>query len=87
MNFVGAVSHRFPNPINYFEQFKLWVLLINSALSNISPTEVYDKRRVCSIHFTDDCINPGQRNLKHNALPTLHMPPGIKYLLTSCGVY
>lgn len=79
VNFVGAVSHRFPNPINYSEQFKLWVLLINSDLRNISPAEVYNKRRVCSIHFADDCISPGQRNLKRNALPTLHMPPGIKY--------
>lgn len=82
MNFVGTVAYRFPNPIEYPDHFKLWLLLMNCELRNISPAEVYDKRLVCSLHFADDCFIPGQ-GLKHNAIPTLNMPPGINYLFTN----
>lgn len=78
--YTGNISHRFPNPNNYLGQLKLWVSIIGHELCSMTPLEIYHRKRVCSIHFTDDSLSPGTSKLKRNALPTLHMPPGT-YLL------
>lgn len=73
-------SHRFPNPKKYFDYFQKWVNILGGDLHNIDPISVYNKKRICSIHFTENDMCPGSNRLKNNALPTLHLPSELTYL-------
>lgn len=67
-------SYRFPNPRNFCVNFNKWVEIIGDNLHTMDPNEVYFKKRVCSVHFTENDRSPGTNRLKCNVVPTLHMP-------------
>lgn len=67
-------SHRFPNPRVYMKNFDKWVKIIGDDLHTMDPNVVYSKKRVCSVHFTENDGSPGTNRLKCNVVPTLHMP-------------
>lgn len=67
-------SHRFPNPRFFLANFNKWVDIIDTDLHNIDPYVVYLKKRVCSVHFTENDRSPGTNRLKCNVIPTLKLP-------------
>jgi len=56
------------------------VNIIGGDLHSLDPMSVYNKKRICSIHFTENDTCPGSNRLKNNALPTLHLPGELTYL-------
>lgn len=69
---IGASSHRFPNPRTYFEMFQKWLNIIGvERFDNLLPHIIYEKCRICSLHFNVNDFSPGTKTLKHNALPHL----------------
>jgi len=49
------------------------MLLGSERFENIDPRVIYEKFRICSLHFNVDDINPGTKTLKRNVLPHLNM--------------
>ncbi|XP_022179209.1 uncharacterized protein LOC111039873 [Myzus persicae] len=66
------MTHRFPNPRLHKARLLDWIRLV--GLSNMNPEIVYNKKRICHSHFSDDCFSPGTKRLNANAYPTLFMP-------------
>lgn len=48
----------------------------NEILTNLDPKIVYERYRICDRHFEDCCRIKGEKELKRDSLPTLHLPPG-----------
>lgn len=63
--------------------YKIWVERIqNENLTmEVDPLLAYTKYRICDRHFEDVCRIPGESRLKHDSLPTLHLPAGITFCL------
>ncbi|KAL5246228.1 hypothetical protein ACI65C_013636 [Semiaphis heraclei] len=67
-------SHRFPNPRTFFEMFQKWLTTLGSErFENIQHRVIYEKFRICSLHFSINDFSPGTKTLKHNVLPHLMM--------------
>ncbi|XP_050676631.1 uncharacterized protein LOC126973411 [Leptidea sinapis] len=64
--------HRFPDAIKFPEQFKTWVSLVGGN-PETSDFDIYKKKRICDIHFSDKHRNRNQR-LNTLAVPMLHVP-------------
>lgn len=47
-----------------------------ARLEHEDPQIVYNKKRICGAHFTNDCLSPGTKRLNCNSYPTLHIPAG-----------
>ncbi|XP_050053968.1 uncharacterized protein LOC126549288 isoform X2 [Aphis gossypii] len=70
----GVSSHRFPNPRTFFEMFQKWLTTLGSErFENIQHRVIYEKFRICSLHFSINDFSPGTKTLKHNVLPHLMM--------------
>lgn len=41
--------------------------------SRMESSVIYEKRRVCSNHFSQDNFSPGTKVINRNAFPHLHM--------------
>jgi len=72
-------SHKFPNPRYFLANFDKWVEIIGDDLHTIDPNEVYFKKRVCSVHFTENDRSPGTNRLKCNVVPSLNLPVSSSY--------
>ncbi|KAE9523118.1 hypothetical protein AGLY_016486 [Aphis glycines] len=57
-----------------FWQTKKWVYIIDADLHNVDANEVYLKKRVCSVYFSENNRSPGTNRLKCNVIPTLNFP-------------
>ncbi|KAL0840685.1 hypothetical protein ABMA28_015879 [Loxostege sticticalis] len=75
---TDVVMHVFPNPNKYPERFKLWVNLVGGNLDTLSENDIYVKKRICDIHFTDEHRNRNKR-LNALAVPSLHLPSNNKH--------
>ncbi|XP_063377505.1 uncharacterized protein LOC134664690 [Cydia fagiglandana] len=71
--FSGTITHRFPNPDKYPEQFKSWVTLVGGKLEKSSDYEYHKKRIICDKHFKNADKNRNHR-LNRLAVPSLHLP-------------
>lgn len=77
------MTHRFPNPRLHKARLLDWIRLV--GLSNMNPEIVYNKKRICHSHFSDDCFSPGTKRLNANAYPTLFMPGKLFILVIDFG--
>jgi len=66
------MKHRFSNHRLHETRLLDWMRLV--GLSNMNPEIVYNKKRICHAHFSDDCFSSGIKRLNANAYPTLFMP-------------
>lgn len=84
----GNVMHSFPNPDKFPERFKAWVNLVGYNLETLTDYDIYKKKRICDIHFTDEHRNRCKR-LNALAMPTLYLPGelNIKLLYTKHKAY
>ena len=70
-----STRHRFPNPKKNIEFFNQWKdILLSDKLKSLSTEQIYDKLRVCDIHFEKECHSVGYSRLNANSLPTLLIP-------------
>lgn len=71
---LGIKSHRFPNPRQCRENFDKWVEITggDDDLYLLDSNVVYFKKRMCSVHFTENDGSPGTNSLKCNAVPSLY---------------
>jgi hypothetical protein len=51
-----------------------WITLIGGTLSEMSLKDIYDKKRICRCHFSNNYFNPGKKALLRTAIPTLLLP-------------
>ncbi|CAH0726212.1 unnamed protein product, partial [Brenthis ino] len=72
----GVVMHMFPNPKRFPEHFHAWVSLLGGKFGRLSDHEIYLRKRICDIHFTDAHKNRYKR-LNALAMPTLYLPGNI----------
>ncbi|KAL4719726.1 hypothetical protein ACJJTC_004658 [Scirpophaga incertulas] len=70
---TDVVMHVFPNPNKFPERFKSWVSLVGGDLQMLTDSEIYEKKRICDIHFSDNHRNRFKR-LSVLAIPSLHLP-------------
>ncbi|KAJ8736244.1 hypothetical protein PYW08_006900 [Mythimna loreyi] len=70
---TSIVMHSFPNPDKFPERFKAWVNLVGNKLEALTDYDIYKKKRICDIHFTDEHRNRFKR-LNALAVPTLYLP-------------
>ncbi|CAH0714231.1 unnamed protein product, partial [Brenthis ino] len=69
----GVVMHMFPNPKRFPEHFHAWVNLLGGKFERLSDHEIYLRKRICDIHFTDAHRNRnirsyGVRNIAPNTV-------------------
>lgn len=76
--------HSFPNPNKFPERFKAWAKLVGYNLEILKEYDIYKKKRICDIHFTDEHRNRLKR-LSALAMPTLFLPGklNVKLLYTN----
>lgn len=48
-----------------------WMEIV--GLNNMTPENVYIKKRICDVHFDTNTKSPGTKALNANAYPTLNM--------------
>ncbi|PZC87062.1 hypothetical protein B5X24_HaOG201298 [Helicoverpa armigera] len=65
--------HRFPHPERNPDRFKAWVHIAGGKLDSPADYELYRKKVLCDIHFTDRDRNRNNR-LNFMAVPSLHLP-------------
>lgn len=70
----GVISHRFPNPRIHTVRLREWMKVV--GFENECPQLIYQNKRICAAHFTDDCLSPGTKRLNCRAFPTVNMPAG-----------
>lgn len=46
------------------------------GLEHLDPQTVYDRKKICTVHFSDNCRIPGKKRLNSNSYPTLHISTG-----------
>ncbi|KAG6460295.1 hypothetical protein O3G_MSEX011896 [Manduca sexta] len=63
----GISLHNFPNPRRFPEQFQKWIELVGEPVEDLTPDEIFGKKKVCNLHFTIDDRN---RNNRLNAIAT-----------------
>lgn len=68
------MCHRFPDPKTDMHRLKTWVKIV-FGVHKLSDeiAAIYYNKYVCDTHFTSDCLSPGTKRLKKNALPTLNI--------------
>lgn len=77
------MTHHVPNSRLHKPRLLKWMQLVE--LSNMDPKIMYNKKRICHLHFSNDCFSPGTNRLNTNAYPTLNMPTGITvYFIFLC---
>lgn len=52
------------------------------GFENVCSQTVYEKKRICAAHFTDDSSSLGTNRLNCRAYPTVNMLP-VEYLLVT----
>ncbi|XP_022170434.1 uncharacterized protein LOC111033816, partial [Myzus persicae] len=67
-----VICHRFPNPRSDMERLKTWMKIV--GLEYEDPYLVYNKKYICSLHFTSNCTSPGTKRLNANSIPSLFLP-------------
>ncbi|XP_063837225.1 uncharacterized protein LOC135086428 [Ostrinia nubilalis] len=65
--------HQFPHPERNPDRFKAWVHIAGGKLDSEEDYELYRKKVVCDIHFTEKDKNRNNR-LNFLAVPSLHLP-------------
>ncbi|CAH0715650.1 unnamed protein product, partial [Brenthis ino] len=78
----GVVMHMFPNPKRFPEHFHAWVNILGGKFERLSDHEIYLRKRICDIHFTDAHRNRYKR-LNALAMPTLYLPETIAPSITN----
>lgn len=76
MNFFFSENisyHQFPHPERNPDRFKAWVHIAGGKLDSPTDYELYRKKVICDIHFTDRDRNRNNR-LNFLAVPSLHLP-------------
>lgn len=71
----GRSKHRFPDPAKNKLLFDNWLILCGNPrlAKEMTPAQVYNSYRVCSLHFMDEDFDANQR-LKKGVLPSLKLP-------------
>ncbi|XP_045450588.1 uncharacterized protein LOC123659416 [Melitaea cinxia] len=64
------VLHRFPNPVQNEERFKLWTSVLDPEMQERDPLYIYNSLRLCNKHF-ERCYHTPSGKLTRNAFPTL----------------
>ncbi|XP_063895262.1 serendipity locus protein delta isoform X1 [Helicoverpa armigera] len=65
--------HRFPHPERNPDRFKAWVHIVGGKFDSPADYELYRKKVICDIHFTDrDRVRNNRLNFM--AVPSLHLP-------------
>ncbi|KAJ3658675.1 hypothetical protein Zmor_010400 [Zophobas morio] len=57
---------------------RTWISIIGGDLLQMSLEDIYNKKRICKCHFTDNYFNPGCKGLLRTAVPTLYVPMCMK---------
>lgn len=65
--------HQFPHPEKNPDRFKAWVHIAGGKLDSPADYELYRKKVICDIHFTDRDRNCNNW-LNFLAVPSLHLP-------------
>lgn len=50
--------------------FQKWVEILGTG-DHVEPRIIYEKRRICSNHFSADNFSSGTKTLRSNALPNV----------------
>lgn len=67
-------KHRFPNPKQHLNRFKLWMKACqNPPLFSLTKENIYSSKRICTKHFMPADISRNNR-LFPTAIPKLHLP-------------
>ncbi|CAG5036953.1 unnamed protein product [Parnassius apollo] len=74
--------HQFPHPEKNPDRFKAWVHIAGGKLDSPADYELYRKKVICDIHFTDRDRNRNNR-LNFLAVPSLHLPGKSDEVVTS----
>lgn len=69
---LDVINHRFPNPKLYLNRLIDWMKLV--GLENEDPNTVYNRKRICSAHFSINCTSSGTKRLNVNSYPTINIP-------------
>ncbi|KAI4467964.1 thap domain [Holotrichia oblita] len=65
--------HCFPNPAKNMDMFKKWIKYCDNEIRSLPPENVYQNRRVCRNHFTNDQFASNNRLLS-TAYSVLNIP-------------
>ena len=78
--FEGTERFRLPNPRKEEAMLRTWISIIGGDLLQMSLEDIYNKKRICKCHFTDNYFNPGCKGLLRTAVPTLYVPSKYYYI-------
>lgn len=72
--FKGNERFRLPHPRKEETMLRKWITIIGGELCNMSLEDIYNKKRICKSHVTDNYFNPECKGLLRTALPSLCLP-------------
>lgn len=82
----GVSVHDFPNPDKFPQHYRHWVEIVGKPLEKLTCYEIYRKKKICSIHFTEKDWNRNNR-LNALAVPSLYLPGITIYIHIKINYY